>query len=143
MACRVILVSGIGLRMIRSSVEKPSCVFYAKSLSFSNLVVSMLASEVGRSRFIVKVYGAAKFSGVCGLGWWTFGKICSMNLQLANLALSRFPVVGSRYLIIEGGSNPTYVPCWRFGPIVSFFCSVMVLKHGIPKCVCAIRWVVV
>jgi hypothetical protein len=56
---------------------------------------------------MVNVSGAPKFRGV---GWGfevKVGNLVSMNLQLANLALYRLLVGGSRYLIIEGESKPT------------------------------------
>ena len=67
----------------------------------------MLGNEVGGYGFIVKVSGATKFRE----GWVEVeGKarnLVSKNLQFTNLALYKAPVNGSRYLTMDGESNPT------------------------------------
>lgn len=89
-------VPGMAFLIIRSSVENPSGVFSANALRLRSLDVSVLVKDVGGSGFIVRVSGAPKFKDGIGLFEGSDGKTCSRNLQLANLALSRFPVAGSR-----------------------------------------------
>jgi hypothetical protein len=69
-----------------------------------SLTISLLVSEVGGSGFWIKVSGTPKFKGGNGLDCLRVGNTDSKNLQFANLALSKFPVVGSRYRMIEGES---------------------------------------
>lgn len=82
--------------MIIFSVENSSWTFSAKALRLSSLDVSVLVKDVGGSGFIIRVFGAPKFKGGISLIEGRDKNICSRNLQLANLALSKFPVVGSR-----------------------------------------------
>lgn len=98
---------GMVLRIILSSIEKPSGTFSARALRLSNLEVSVLVRAVGGSGFWVNVSGAPKFKDGLGLDECMVGNTCSMNLQLANLALRRLPVAGSRYRMIEGELYPT------------------------------------
>ena len=49
--------------------------------------------------------------------------MCSMNLQFWNLALSKIPVFGTKYQMIQGESNPTYIPSSQWAPKVCRFGS--------------------
>ena len=88
---RVFPVPGSGCLIIRGWVEKPSGVASARALRFRSLVTSVLAREVGGSGLKVSVSGAVKLRGLVGCKevCHRVGKTVSMNLQLANLALSR------------------------------------------------------
>ena len=93
--------------IIRGSVENSSGVFSANNFKLKSFITYVLGNKVGGSVFIVRVSGAPKFRG----GWFEVESkaenLVSKNLQFANLALYNAPVNGSRYLMMDGESNPT------------------------------------
>lgn len=77
-------------------------MFSAKNFRCRSLVTSILGKEIGGCGFIIKLFGATKFNGGWVEGENKVENTYSINLQLANLALSMTPVAGSRYLIMDG-----------------------------------------
>ena len=106
---RFVPVPGRGCLIILGSDENPSGVFSARDLRFRSLITFVFERAVGGSGFIVKISGAMKFrSWYLGLGTaLKVGNTNSRNLQLANLALNKAPVVGPKYLIMDLESKPT------------------------------------
>lgn len=104
---RIFPVPRRGLRIICDPDENLLSMFSAMAFRCKSLVTSVYGREVGGSRFMVKVSSVVKFRGGWVEGEGNAGKTFSVDLQLANLALSKTHVVRVRYLMIEGELNPT------------------------------------
>jgi hypothetical protein len=71
----------------------------------------------GSYDWIPVVFQFISWHSVCYLSPPNAGKLSSSKMQLAYRAVNKYPVRGSRYLMIDGDLYPTYIPNFLWGPI--------------------------